>query len=131
MIAFAVMTRQLESVKFNGGAKISEEYDEGFDVGGVRAFEYDTHIHGKVIAAYSNKEVLSNGKRNSSGIIANRTPNLPWDNLWKEVDNTVFKAAGDTVTVVDIMGQKKVYTAVNGEVTIPLTGETCYIFGVK
>lgn len=130
MIAFAVMTRQLESVK-EDGAKISEKYDEGWNVAGVRAFEFDTALHGKVVAAYSNKQVLSNGKKNSAGTTGDRTPTLPWKTLWTETDDTVFEAAGSTVTVIDTMGNKKIYKAVNGKVTIPLTGETVYIYGIK
>lgn len=130
MIAFAVMTRQLESVKEKGAA-ISEKYDEGWDVGGVRAYEFNTALHGKVIAAYSNKQVLSNGKKNSTGSTGDRTPTLPWKTLWTETDNTEFEATGSVVTVVDTMGNKKIYKAENGKVTIPLTGETVYIYGVK
>ncbi len=130
MIAFAVMTRQLESVKTDG-AKISEKYDEGWDVAGVRAYEFDTALHGKVVAAYSNKQVLSNGKKNSAGTTGDRTPTLPWKTLWNVTDDTVFEATGSTVTVVDTMGNKKIYRAENGKVTIPLTGEAVYIYGVK
>ena len=130
MIAFAVMTRQLESVK-KDGAEISEKYDEGWDVGGVRAYEFDTALHGKVIVAYSNKQVLSNGKKNSTGSTGDRTPTLPWNTLWTETDNTEFETAQSSVTVVDTMGNKKTYKAENGKVVIPLTGETVYIFGVK
>lgn len=134
MIVFANMTRQLESVKKNSvyhSAKVSTEYDEGYANGGVRAYEFDTRLHGKVIAAYSNKQVLPNGKKNITGQTGERIPNLPWNNLWNEYDETEFKAAGDTVTVVDSMGNSTVYKAKDGKVTIPLTGEMVYIHGVK
>ena len=134
MIVFANMTRQLESVKKNSvyhSAKISPEYDEGYANDGVRAYEFDTHLYGKVIAAYSNQQVLPNGKKNPMGSTGERIPNLPWNNLWTEVDETEFNASGDTVTVVDSMGNSTVYKAENGKVTIPLTGEMVYIHGVK
>ncbi len=134
MIVFANMTRQLESVKKNSvyhAAKVSTEYDEGYANGGVRAYEFDTHLHGKVIAAYSNQQVLPNGKKNAMGSTGERAPNLPWNNLWNKADETEFKAAGDTVTVVDSMGNSTVYKAKDGKVTIPLTGEMVYIHGVK
>lgn len=129
-VAYAVMTRQLESVK-KDGAKISDKYDEGYDKGGVRAFEFDTKLKGKVIVAYSNSEVLSNGRKNSIGGTGDRTPTLPWNNQWTKTDDTVFEASGDIVTVYDTMGNKTEYTVKDGKVTIPLTGSPVYIYGIK
>ena len=132
IIAFAAMTRQLESVNKNG-AVISEKYDEGCGNGGVRAFEFETALHGKVIAAYSNQQVLANGRKyKDEWKTGDRTPCYPWENkLWTETDETVFDATGETVTVVDTMGNKTVYEVSDGKVTIPLTGEVVYIFGVE
>ena len=129
-VAYAVMTRQLESMK-KDGAVISEKYDEGYDKAGVRAFEFDTALDGKVVVAYSNSEVLTNGKKNSIGTTGDRTPTLPWNNQWTKTDDTVFEAAGNTVTVYDSMGNKTEYKAENGKVTIPLTGSPVYIHGIK
>ena len=113
------------------GAVISEKYDEGYDKAGVRAFEFDTALDGKVVVAYSNSEVLTNGKKNSIGTTGDRTPTLPWNNQWTKTDDTVFEAAGNTVTVYDSMGNKTEYKAENGKVTIPLTGSPVYIHGIK
>lgn len=134
IVTYANMTRQLESVKKNSSyhsAKISTEYDEGYANDGVRAFEFDTHLHGKVVVAWSNQQVLPNGKKNAAGTTGERIPTLPWNTLWTEVDETEFNAAGDTVTVYDSMGNATTYKAENGKVTIPLTGEVCYIHGLK
>ncbi len=130
-IAFAVMTRQLESYK-KDSAYINEQYDEGWDVGGVRAFTLDTAINGKVTVAWSNSEVLPNGKKDSTGRAGDRNPTLPWENQWKKTDKTTFNAAGSTVKVVDTMGNSVTYKAdADGKVTIPLTGSPVYIYGIK
>jgi len=136
-IAYANMTRQLESYLHNSG-KI-DSYDEGnledgtysYDVAGVRAFRFSTQLHGDVVMAYSNKEVLSNGKKNALSGSDNRRANLPWNTQWSEIDETEFTAKGNSVKVVDIMGNEKVYTPdSDGKVTIPLTGSPVYIYGV-
>ena len=129
-IAFAVMTQQLESINKNS-AEVFDKYDEGYDVGGVRAFKCTTATDGEVVIAYSNSEVLSNGKKGSDGKTGLRTPNLPWNNQWSKTDATKFQTKGDKATVVDIMGNTTVYEAENGYVTIPLTGSPVYIYGVK
>ena len=136
-IVYANMTRQLESYVKDSG-KI-DSYDEGnlsdgtysYDLAGVRAFRLNTELYGEVVVAYSNSEVLSNGKKNSLGTSNMRTANLTWNNQWYEVDETEFTAVADTVKVVDIMGNKVIYTPdENGKVTIPLTGSPIYIYGI-
>lgn len=129
-VAFAVMTQQLESIKKNS-MQVYDKYDEGYTTNGVRAFKCSTELKGDVVIAYSNQEVLSNGKKNANGSTGIRTPNLPWNNQWLMTDETKFEAAGDTVTVVDIMGNSTEYKAKDGYVTINLTGSPVYIYGVK
>lgn len=129
-VAFANMTRILESIE-KDSMYIYDKYDEGYTNGGVRAFKCNTALKGDVIIAYSNNEVLNNGRANAAGLAENRTPNLPWNNQWKKVDETVFDAIGDTVTVIDIMGNKTEYKAKAGKVTIPLTGSPVYILGAN
>lgn len=128
--AYANMTRVLESIEKNS-MHIYDKYDEGYTKAGVRAFKCNTALNGEVIIAYSNYEVLSNGKKNAVGNTGDRTPNLPWNNQWQKVDETVFDAKGDVVTVIDIMGNRTEYKAESGKVTIPLTGSPIYILGAK
>ena len=129
-VAFAVMTQQLESMNRNSSG-VYDKYDEGYDVGGVRAFKCMLSGGDEVVIAYSNNEVLTNGKKGSDGKTGLRTPNLPWNNQWAKTDSTKFQAKGDKVTVVDIMGNESVYNAESGYVTIPLTGSPIYIYGVR
>lgn len=129
-VAFAVMTSCLEGADVSKCC-IAEQYDEGNTVNGVRAFKIVTKAGDNVYVAYSNREVLSNGKKLETGLTGRRTPNLPWNKQWKKTDLTTFKAVSDTVTAVDIMGNETVYNAVNGSVEIPLTGSPIYIYGVE
>ncbi len=128
-VAFAMMTRNLESVKKNSG-QIYDKYDEGYGYGGVRAYMFDTAAYGNVLVAYTNAEVLSNGRKDVRGSSNVRTPTLPWNNQWKTTHDTVFDTDNETVKVIDIMGNETIYTAQNGKVTIPLTGSPVYIYGV-
>ncbi len=132
-IAFAIMTRILESYKKNSG-EISSKYDEGFWNGGVRAFSFDTDLKGKVIMAWSNAEVLPNGKKRANGTVGDRLPTLQWENQWKQTDPTSFEVAkGGTLEIIDLMGNstKLVDDDNNGEITVELTGSPVYIIGVK
>lgn len=128
--AFAVLTRQLESIEKNS-CQIFDKYDEGWDQGGVRAFKCNTDLYGEVVMAWSNAEILTNGKKNAMGTTGARIPTLPWNNQWTLSDDTEFDAVSDTVKVVDVMGNTTVYKAKDNKVTIPLTGSPVYIYGVK
>ena len=91
----------------------------------------DTELYGEVVVAYSNFEVLSNGKKNILGESNLRTPNLTWNTQWQKTDDTEFTAKGETVKVVDIMGNTTIYTPdSDGKVSIPLTGSPVYIYGI-
>lgn len=128
-VAFAVMTGNLEGADASACC-IAEEYDEGNTLNGVRAFKIKTAENATVLVAYSNSEVQLNGKKLINGATARRTPCLPWNSNWHETDLTMFNTTSNTVTVIDIMGNKTVYTTENGKVTIPLTGSPIYIYGV-
>lgn len=132
-IAFSIMTRVLESYKKNSGY-IDYKYDEGWWNGGVRTFALDTDLNGTVLVAWSNQEVLPNGKKKSNGTFDDRLPTLPWESQWKETDPTVFETEkGATVKVIDSMGNATNYVDEDkdGEVTIPLSGSPVYIIGAK
>lgn len=124
-VAFAVMTRMLESVEIDSG-NISK-YDEGYNTAGIRAFSVNTAAHGNVLIAYSNAEVLSNGKKDINGAPGFRTPSLPWNSQWKQTDSLELETDMLQVSVYDIMGNVTVYEADNGKVSIPLTGSPVYI----
>ena len=120
-IAFAMMTRELESVqdlvestKYSGDKR--------------RVFKATTALQGDVFIAWTNISPLGNDAESAAAL---REPTMPWNPQWSEGETVEFDAVGATVTVTDNMGRDTVYTAQNGKVSIPLTGEPCYIKGVK
>lgn len=126
-VAFAVMTRKLESVEIDSG-NISG-YDEGYNVGGIRAFTVNTEEYGNMLIAYSNSEVLSNGKKDINGNSGLRTPSLPWNSQWKQTDMLELETDSSQIAVCDIMGNTAVYESKSGKVSIPLNGSPVYIYG--
>ena len=61
-----------------------------------------------------------------------REPSLPWVDQWDgKYEDVTFDAAGSKVTVTDVMGNSKVYTAKNGKVTVPVSGSPLYISGIR
>ncbi|MBQ7045811.1 MAG: hypothetical protein IJN65_04885, partial [Clostridia bacterium] len=118
-IAFANMTRAIESVKT---IKDSTTYTSGT----LRVFEADTALDGKVYVAWSNCAKLKNDSPYSDYL---REPSMPWENLWRESENLTITTSAKEVKVYDSMGNEKTYTASNGKVVIPITGETVFIKG--
>lgn len=55
----------------------------------------------------------------------------PWVDTWKSRRKAVFDAAGDTVTVVDPIGRAKTVRAVNGKVTLELSGAPLMVYGIR
>ena len=82
-----------------------------------------------IYTVWSNKYPLCNavvGNQND------REPSLPWTDQWSgKYEDVTFDAAGGKVTVTDVMGNTKTYTAVNGKVTVPVSGSPLYIDGIK
>ncbi|MBQ7045239.1 MAG: hypothetical protein IJN65_01970 [Clostridia bacterium] len=118
-ISYANMTRAIESVQT---LVESSKYSGGT----LRVFEADTALDGKVYVAWSNCAKLKNDSDYSS---YQRDPSMPWENLWRASENLTITTSSKTVTVYDSMGNTKTYTASNGKVIIPITGETVFIKG--
>ena len=76
----------------------------------MRAFRFETALYGEVVVAYSNSEVLADGKKNFLGTSNMRNANLTWNSQWSKADETEFTAVGEAVRVVDIMGNEEIYT---------------------
>ena len=55
----------------------------------------------------------------------------PWVDTWKSRRKSVFDAAGDTVTVIDPIGRAKTVRAVNGKVTLELSGAPLMVYGIR
>ncbi len=118
-IAYANMTRQLESIT---SIVESERYSKGT----VRAFEVETTDNGKILVAWSNCAPLPN----DSGSPQTRKPSMPWQNQWQGMERIFVRAAGDHVTVVDLMGHEQVCPVHGRSAHVRLTGSPVFIKGV-
>lgn len=114
-VSFANMTRVCESYT---GLTVSNLTTDNLQV-----YEVQTELKGKVYVAWSNHELfaIDQGKE--------RTPKMPWVGEWTTSQNLVISTNNASVQVYDAMGNVKTYTASNGKVTVPVTGETIYIVG--
>ncbi len=128
-VAFATLNDQTDGVI---SCSINEEYStETTDYlckDTMRVFDIETEEKGSFKVAWSNIYRIArswSGSVNAEGI-----KNLPWNNQWKDTESITFKASGDTVTVVDIMGNTSQYTPENGTVELQISGSPVYIYGV-
>lgn len=122
--ALAVLNHITDGIK---STESSEKYTRAD--GTLRAFKMSLNGGKNIHVVWSNKYPLCNA------VVGNQTdrePSLPWADQWNgKYEDVTFDAAGGNVTVTDIMGNSKVYTAVNGRVTIPVSGSPLYIDGIK
>lgn len=115
-IAIKNITRILDGVAYG------EELETSTDT--VRAFGfYDKK--GELISyvAWSNCARLSND--NGDDFV--RTPNLPWQNEWRKSESYRLYLQGETVDIIDIMGNVEEVSAMDGYVDIELDGSPKYI----
>ena len=97
--------------------------------GTLRAFKMSVEGSGDIYTVWSNKYPLCNAV---VGKQTDREPSLPWVDQWDgKYEDVTFDAAGSKVTVTDVMGNSKVYTAKNGKVTVPVSGSPLYISGIR
>lgn len=90
----------------------------------VRAFAfYNTKDELMSYVAWSNCAGLSNDKADG----AVRTPNLPWENEWKETESYRFFVSVDSAEIVDIMGNTEEICMTDGYVDIELNGSPKFI----
>lgn len=116
-IAFAVMTRQLDNME------ACQEIETGSPT--VRAFEVTKHgSEEKVIVAWSTCYHISN----DIGFDFIRTPNLPWNNQWKETETVSFDCESENVEIVDTMGNAvKGQWSSDGKLQVVLNGSPVFI----
>ncbi|MBQ6847302.1 MAG: hypothetical protein IJO62_00090 [Clostridia bacterium] len=126
-VAYATLTRLMDGVK---SCTFNEKYEED-QWGTLRAFDVETQENGKFTAVWSNVYKLPN--TTALGRVSHhiRTPLPTWENHWAIGEDRSFDAVGDTVKVVDIMGNTKFYKAENGKVTINITGSPVMIYGIE
>lgn len=117
-MAFATMARVLDGTQSTREVTVRSK---------LRVFEVT--LKGKTVAmAWSTKERHALDAEYGT---TQRKPSQAWENVWKQTDNVTFQAAGSQVTVIDAMGNETIYKAAGGKVTIPMSGSTVFIEGLK
>lgn len=123
--AYANLTR-----RFDGYKKVTffDKYEES-EFGDLRAFKVETDKE-EFAVLWSN--IFKQPNTTAPGRMKHQFRKfLPlWTNRWEQADVREFDAVGDTVTVVDVMGNSKEIKAVNGKVTIEVTGSPIYVYGI-
>ncbi len=123
--AYCNLTRRMD-----GHKKVSyfHKYEEG-EFGTLRAFKVEKENGDFAVMwsnAYSQPNTTIEGRVNG----VQRIPMPLWANRWVENEVREFDAVGDTVTVVDSMGNSKELKAENGKVKIEVSGSPIYVYGI-
>ena len=53
-----------------------------------------------------------------------------WENRWVITETREFDAGGDTVTVIDVMGNSRTVSAKSGKVQLEISGSPIYVYGI-
>jgi len=123
--AYANLTR-----RFDGYKKVSffDKYEES-EFGTLRAFKVEKD--GEEFAVlWSNVYKQPNTTAEGRMVHEERIPMPLWSNRWIETEIREFDAVGDTVTVVDVMGNSREIKAENGKVKIEISGSPIYVYGI-
>ena len=118
--------------RFDGVDKVSffEKYEED-EEGTLRAFTVTKKDNTEFAVLWSNIYVQPNTSAYGRVNGLERIPMPAWESRWLKSEFRSFDAAGDKVTVVDIMGNSKTYIPENGKVTLEITGSPIYVYGIK
>lgn len=126
-VAYANITRRFDGVvRCAHNAKYEED-----EVGTLRAFDVETKDNGCFTVLWSNIYLIPN--TTADGRVNNvERPAMPaWESRWIKKETRVFDAVGDTVTVVDIMGNERILKSENGKVSIEVSGSPIYVYGIE
>lgn len=123
--AFANLTRRMD-----GHKKVSffDKYEEN-EFGTLRAFEVET-ADDKFAVLWSNIYEQPNTSVNGRVDKVERIPAPAWESRWIKTEAREFDAVGDTVRVVDIMGNEEIIKAENGKVKLEISGSPIYVYGI-
>lgn len=128
--AFATLNDQTDGViKCNINSTYTTETTAYLSKTTMRVFDIETSEKGAFKVAWSNIQRIPRSW--SSDVNAEMIKNLQWNNQWTSTESVTFKAASDTVTVIDIMGNKTVYTPTDGTIKLEISGSPVYIYGVE
>jgi len=123
--AFANLTRVMDGFK-----KVSffDKYEEN-EFGTLRAFKVEKEDT-EFAVLWSNIYMPPNSTVEGRVNKVKRIPAPAWESRWLETEIREFDTVGDTVTVVDIMGNKTEIKAENGKVKLEISGSPIYVYGI-
>lgn len=123
--AFANLTRRMDGFK-----KVSffDKYEEN-EFGTLRAFKVEKE-DSEFAVLWSNIYLPPNSTVEGRVNRVKRLPAPAWENRWLKTEIREFDAVGDTVTVVDIMGNETAVKAENGKVKLEISGSPVYVYGI-
>lgn len=125
--AYANLIRRLDGFE---ACEYSTKYDED-EFGTLRAFNVTLKGEKKLSVLWSNVYMQPN--TTSIGGVK-RTPRISmpaWENPWPTTETREFDAVGDTVTVIDVMGNSKTVAATDGKVQLEISGSPIYVYGIS
>ena len=116
--------------RFDGFKKVSffDKYEES-EFGTLRAFKVEKE-DGDFAVLWSNVYKQPNTTAEGRMVHEERIPMPLWANRWVETEIREFDALGDTVTVIDVMGNVKEIKAENGKVKLQISGSPIYVYGI-
>ncbi len=116
--------------RFDGFKKVSffDKYEES-EFGTLRAFKVEKENEEFAIL-WSNVFKQPNTTAEGRMVHEERKPLPLWANRWEETEVREFDAVGDTVTVVDVMGNATAIKAVDGKVSLEISGSPIYVYGI-
>ena len=124
--AYANLIRRFDGFKECGA---SSKYDED-EFGTLRVFDVKLKDDNTFAVMWSNIYMLPNTTAIGGVKRTPREAGPVWENRWLQTEIREFDAVGDTVTVIDIMGNSKTLKTENGKVKIELSGTPIYVYGV-
>lgn len=124
--AYANLTRRLDGVET---CKFFDKYEED-EWGTLRAFKVTKKDGSNLSVLWSNIYMQPNTTATGRVNKAERLPMPAWESRWLETETRTFDAVGDTVEVIDIMGNSKIYTAKDGKVDIEVSGSPVFVYGI-
>ncbi len=112
------------------GCYKNQKYEED-EFGTVRAFDVKTKENGNFTILWSNIYMQPNTTAEGRVNKVQRMPLDLWETRWLKTETREFDTVSDTVRVVDIMGNEKIYKAENGKIELELSGSPIYVYGIK
>ena len=123
--AYANLTHRMDTFR----ACRYSKYEEG-EYGTLRAFEVETADETFTVF-WSNIQKLPNTTVDGRVGNVERIPLPAWVSRWTTTETRTFDTDRDTVTVIDVMGNRTEYPAQDGKVTLEISGSPIYVYGIR